>query len=501
MEWVCQLGDGFMLGRDGQNLVRQETGYPYPDTNEPQVNMLFELYEAYGIYYSIDVFRKHFKECINDINKRFVDDNVTSIPLDSFFYGNRLQDMSCVMYNTHTIFITKYSDALNDLLCKKAHTLGNIKSTSKNVCIIVPVNKLHSLYNLDSTFKNATTTQIEDKNINNFMTNIISYHSFEDIYLMSFETLRSCARCFLIRHNDTGKLFYMGKLMFILDKCKFDKMFIGNFIDIVLNSGYMRDDYKDLYTILSKPITSSKRGSLYNMFIRACCRAVSKAILFRDDVKFVRGSKYKINIKLNGIGILSKVDNSKFDYGIKSILNIAEIYENNIVVDLQKLFGEFTDLAVRYYHHKMAGTKRIFRGEALKNSYRGIISDLDITKDCLISPNSVFTSTDMIYCSNDSYVSDTVFAVFRDAADIVINYLGDNFNLSMSDAFIKQGIITDNVVAKFIDKNKESIINLIVEKTFFNRFNTSLPIDLINFDIELSYFNSENYLVLYFRRR
>ena len=52
MRYICQLKNGLMLKElNAEQLKVENTGYPYPDTEQPQLDMLFELLSDYGFSY------------------------------------------------------------------------------------------------------------------------------------------------------------------------------------------------------------------------------------------------------------------------------------------------------------------------------------------------------------------------------------------------------------------------------------------------------------------
>lgn len=71
MEWICQLGDGRMLGRQDAMLVRVNTGYPYPDIPASQYEMLADLFDMYCLGWSQARVEKQFAQIIRKFNNIF----------------------------------------------------------------------------------------------------------------------------------------------------------------------------------------------------------------------------------------------------------------------------------------------------------------------------------------------------------------------------------------------------------------------------------------------
>ena len=94
MKWICQLGDGWMLAEDGANLKRIHTGYPYPDTEEPQMDMLYNLlefcYQA-GVHRLVRyirteaTFKRQYYDIVQKINERFITCNVDTMYMTDVF--------------------------------------------------------------------------------------------------------------------------------------------------------------------------------------------------------------------------------------------------------------------------------------------------------------------------------------------------------------------------------------------------------------------------------
>lgn len=55
MRWICQLGDGYMLGVDGKVLHKVKTGYPYPKVEGGQVDALCGMFGLQSTKFSCSV--------------------------------------------------------------------------------------------------------------------------------------------------------------------------------------------------------------------------------------------------------------------------------------------------------------------------------------------------------------------------------------------------------------------------------------------------------------
>lgn len=79
MDWLCQLGDGWMIAIGGNgNVVRVKTGYPYPEVSGGQLNRLAEFMDTEDIDLSgcIKVLRgMRFPKKASEVRRRLVENS------------------------------------------------------------------------------------------------------------------------------------------------------------------------------------------------------------------------------------------------------------------------------------------------------------------------------------------------------------------------------------------------------------------------------------------
>lgn len=71
MKWVCQLGNGYMLGETDECLIRRNVGYPYPDTEESQEELLCKLLIRLNLIGSKRDFHGRYSEFVDKFNGMF----------------------------------------------------------------------------------------------------------------------------------------------------------------------------------------------------------------------------------------------------------------------------------------------------------------------------------------------------------------------------------------------------------------------------------------------
>lgn len=216
--YICQLGDGYMLERDGSKLYKKYTGYPYPDTERPQTELLYDLiYELYCNknyslynYISGGSLGTTYSSAIAEINNCFGSD--TEMGVLDLFTENRITFKPVLIgeYNDVLIFkvprIQKYTE-----IC--ANVFDSVK---KSECIfgfiIVPKD-----YNLNGTV-------LEDYNCSNDMDlNICFLNLFygisdmifvSDMYYEYMNNILNSGRILQLRHDSLVRM----KILRLLSK-------------------------------------------------------------------------------------------------------------------------------------------------------------------------------------------------------------------------------------------------------------------------------------------
>lgn len=159
MKWICQLGDGYMLAEDGTSLKKINTGYPYPDTDAPQIdelyNMVYFIFSAgnYSLrrYIKSDVvFKKYYKDIIDIINTRFNSLGVDTMDILDLFGTSDVNEKLKLYYNNGFVKIVRTPNS-----SKYYNNIANFNNTSiddsKYLYVIVPSNLESSLgYSINS---------------------------------------------------------------------------------------------------------------------------------------------------------------------------------------------------------------------------------------------------------------------------------------------------------------------------------------------------------------
>ena len=91
MEFICQLGNGYMLALDSDCYKKVQTGYPYPDIDGGQIQKLMDVFDftSESLYSAI----------VSGINNKFQTNETISIDSDSMHtFINSLKHSVCINY-------------------------------------------------------------------------------------------------------------------------------------------------------------------------------------------------------------------------------------------------------------------------------------------------------------------------------------------------------------------------------------------------------------------
>jgi hypothetical protein len=156
MNYICQLGDGKMLGTDGKIVQVIKTGYPLPDCEyngvKGQVNILTEL----GV---VNHEEDNYLKCIKSVLG-----NQISMPFDIFI--DKVKGLVEVDYNRYNLknTVTKFSNkspdydlfSYTDKGCKS--TFSVYRNRLKPLSELNNILSLNNSIDVDSFFKNIRKT-------------------------------------------------------------------------------------------------------------------------------------------------------------------------------------------------------------------------------------------------------------------------------------------------------------------------------------------------------
>lgn len=115
MKWIYQLGDGNMLAYERGRVYRVNTGYPYPDTDKPQFDLLYELMLATGRYINEDDLKKNLKGLVIQFNK-FFDANNNEGSLSDMLYYNDEKYTFIASSDYCDFYLCKYDSFIDSLV-------------------------------------------------------------------------------------------------------------------------------------------------------------------------------------------------------------------------------------------------------------------------------------------------------------------------------------------------------------------------------------------------
>lgn len=367
MEWICQLGDGYMLSLDNNQIKKIKTGYPYPDTTEPQFDMLNKLFRRADICCSIYVVKDNLKLILDEFNKVLseknslnVSDLITVIKpilgneIDTLTYHN--DDMPTAFKNSFKLF--KVTDNFYCFYGTYNNLITNLESN--NI-----IDDAYSSYNrsdrlillVPNTLKNLVSSYCDFENVMN-MDDVKKFLDLDSIPDFSF--IFSDSKKFIIisstalRNKNDYMCYYKTRL----------KRFLDRYFSIINYSSITDltdEDINNLFKLNLKYISCNSFDSfnkLYGKNVLDYFMDKCKLEFISDINKYVTslyeyysiGSNFDILIidsyKIY-LGIADALWNWKFKY-IKNNLDISswadlvkDVTSNSFIIDMSAYLGKF----------------------------------------------------------------------------------------------------------------------------------------------------------------
>lgn len=177
MKWIYQLGDGNMLALERGRVYRINTGYPYPDTDEPQFDLLYNLVSASGKYSTEEDLKRNLKDLVSQFNK-FFDANSNEGLLSDMLYYSDDKYMLLASSDYCDFYLCKYDSFLdsldkNDLIDTE---LSSYSVSDDMLLLIVPYS-LRDKCELKCDWKGAVGEPQEDYDAL-FFNNFWSFNEF-----------------------------------------------------------------------------------------------------------------------------------------------------------------------------------------------------------------------------------------------------------------------------------------------------------------------------------
>lgn len=395
MRWVSQLKDGYMLKEtSNKEYIKVHTGYPYPDTDRPQKEQLYELFN--GVFYN------------------FCD-------LDKFNYNGVMDILKCKMevykpYKLDELIKFNNGNCLDDDLCDILYVLGGnkyfefyaIKNANgvftKDIVDLLNYNqkKLVRRSNIDYIY----TVRSKLYGINNWLDILQKRHGIvnSDLLIDNF-----------IEKIKAKGVSDLSRIIYVLNTDDFFNE--DSFIENIVNESYdiINDVVTNYYTSADKcerkeeiNLISEMKKFSYDLI------GFDDFVRFEADINKAKVYAYVIKnlywlylIIENNSEIETYIDKEIISYLSISIFYVRDLVKNNLDIGDESFSSKFS-IKLKGVG-KLYKLSDIFRKELFKECYH--------LKPCRVEDNVLYFDTGCV-CSSD------ISPILR---DIILDNLICNF--------------------------------------------------------------------------